>query len=122
MLRVWELRVEWGNWAVGLDFWEKWWRATAVQDAGARRESRGQREASWSAPSLWSFGRRETRNGGWLNLRNGARVCDPQRLDWQGDGLRLTEPRSEVRTLPVSRRVCFGAARAVWVKNRGANA
>jgi len=26
--------------------------------------------------------------------RSGARVCDPQRLDLQGDVLRLTEPRS----------------------------
>jgi hypothetical protein len=33
-------------------------------------------------------------------FESGARVCDPQALDLQADVLRLTEPRSEIRTLP----------------------
>jgi hypothetical protein len=36
---------------------EKRWRATAVQDAGAFAVTPGWREASWSAPALWRFGR-----------------------------------------------------------------
>ena len=42
-------------------FWranEKRWRATAVQDADAFTMTTGWREASWSAPALWRFGRR----------------------------------------------------------------
>jgi hypothetical protein len=36
---------------------EKRWRATAVQEAGAFTVMPGWREASWSAPVLWRFGR-----------------------------------------------------------------
>jgi hypothetical protein len=36
---------------------KKRWRATAVQDAGAFMVTPGWREASWSAPALWRFGR-----------------------------------------------------------------
>jgi len=38
-------------------------------------------------------------------LGNGARVCDPQRLDLQGDVLRLTEPRS------IFEEISFGVGR-----------
>ncbi len=34
---------------------EKRRRAAAVQNAGARNETLGEREASWSAPVLWRF-------------------------------------------------------------------
>jgi hypothetical protein len=33
------------------------------------------------------------------DLRTGARVCDPKRHDLPGGGRRLTETRSEVRSL-----------------------
>jgi hypothetical protein len=44
---------------------EKRWRVTAVQNAGAFTVTPGWREASWSAPALWRFGRsaRKTRDG-----------------------------------------------------------
>ena len=35
-------------------------------------------------------------------FRCGARVCDPQRLDLQGDVLRLTEPRSTFAEVSVA--------------------
>ena len=33
-------------------------------------------------------------------FRYGARVCDPQRVDLQGDMMRLTEPRSTFAGVP----------------------
>jgi hypothetical protein len=36
---------------------QKRWRATAVQNAGALADDHRMREASWSAPALWRFGR-----------------------------------------------------------------
>ena len=36
---------------------EKRWRATALQNAGALADDHRMREASWSAPALWRFGR-----------------------------------------------------------------
>jgi hypothetical protein len=76
---------------------EKRWRATAVQDAGAFKLTSEIREASWSAPALWRFGRRRVTANyakyakeipilifawfAWFAVEmDGARVCDPQRL------------------------------------------
>jgi hypothetical protein len=50
---------------------EKRRRAAAVQNAGARHQTFGEREASWSAPVLWRF--RAARQ--WLDSLAGSRHC-----------------------------------------------
>src|SRR5437773_2346342 len=42
---------------------EKRWRTTAVQNAGACTKTPEIREASWSAPALWRFGRSAGKTG-----------------------------------------------------------
>ena len=42
---------------------EKRWRTTAVQNAGAFTKTPEIREASWSAPALWRFGRSAGKTG-----------------------------------------------------------